>query len=74
MYLYYDFTLYSLPRPASKLLLTEEKMAAKMHNLSISNDHSYHLNGLQTNLAGSNGVISDLPYSSMAVRYNNNYR
>lgn len=34
--------------PASKQFLSEERMAARMHNLRISNDHNYPVNVMQT--------------------------
>ncbi|KAK3710179.1 hypothetical protein QZH41_010567 [Actinostola sp. cb2023] len=55
-----------LPRPASKLLLTEEKMAAKMHNLRISNDHCYHVNGFQSHVSGTNGMVSNMSFSPLS--------
>lgn len=37
--------------PSRKQLITEERMAARMYNLRISNDHSYVTNGLPTGYA-----------------------
>ena len=40
------YCLYSGGPPFCKQFLSEEKMAAKMHNLRISNDHGYIGNGM----------------------------
>ncbi|EDO44533.1 predicted protein [Nematostella vectensis] len=36
----------NMPGPSPKQFISEEKMAAKMHDLCISNDHTYYSSGL----------------------------
>lgn len=48
----FPFSYSSHNGPACKQFLSEERMAARMHNLRISNDHSYPVNIMQSVLDG----------------------
>lgn len=42
-----SFVSFSQGGPSTKQFLSEERMAARMHNLRISNDHNYPVNIMQ---------------------------
>lgn len=45
--LHFFFVLFRQDGPSTKQFLSEERMAARMHNLRISSDHNYPVNIIQ---------------------------